>query len=106
MKTFKYISGGILFVLFISCAGRQSTIQGTVLMRTESEAHVNLGSDDGVSVGDTLTVYRNDNPSGTYTRPVRVGTARVIKILDSHHSNVEVIHGGIYEHDVVEKVNK
>lgn len=103
MKTFKNIAVTILFGLFFGCAGQTSVIQGTVQMRTDSEAHINIGSDDGIVVGDTLIVYHNENPSGTYTRPVRTGEVKVIKILDPHHAAVSIIYGGIYERDVVEK---
>lgn len=99
MKTFKNIAVTILFGLFFGCDGQTSVIQGTVQMRTDSEAHINIGSDDGIVIGDTLIVYHNENPSG----PVQTGEVKVIKILDPHHAAVSIIYGGIYERDVVEK---
>lgn len=95
--------GGLVLVvlLVVSCFG-SNLIKGSVVMRTDSEAHIVLGSDDEIQVGDTLTVWRQEH-SGATTRTVPVGTVRAIRILDEGHSAVEVVRGSIRERDLVEK---
>ena len=72
------------------------------MMKTETESFINLGGDDGIEVGDTLSVWRDQNVR-KMTRTVRVGEVRVMKILDKNHSAVEMLNGKLNEQDVVEK---
>jgi hypothetical protein len=103
MKPSTFIIVAILSsVAIVGCAVSPSVIKGVVVMRTPTEVHVNLGSADGVQVGDTLTVFRSE-PWATTQRNVRVGMVRVVKILDKNYSAVEVLRGTLYERDIVEK---
>ena len=90
-------------LIIVGCSGGQSIIKGTVVMRTGTEAHINLGSDDGIQIGDTLSVWRDETSGRTKTRNVRVGEVRVIKILGKNYSAVEILKGNLNEQDVVEK---
>jgi hypothetical protein len=90
-------------LMIVGCSVGPSVIKGTVIMRTPTEAHINLGSDDGVQVGDTLTVWRDENRATSSTRLVRAGKIRVLRVIDRSYSAVEVLQGTVYEHDTVEK---
>ena len=74
-------------------------------MKLEKEAHISIGSADGIQVGDILTVYRTkESPitnqaivpdrSGKYQpktkyEMVNVGKAKVTEILSEHYAAVE-----------------
>jgi hypothetical protein len=90
-----------LFV--VGCSLGPSVVKGTVIMRTPTEAHINLGSDDGIQVGDTLSVWRDEGRAKSVTRNVRTGEVRVTKVIDKNYSAVEVLKGTVYERDIVEK---
>lgn len=91
-------------VLWITaCSPSSRVVKGNVMMRTTSEAHVDLGADDGIHVGDTLAVYREEPLSSHETRTRRVGLVRVIKLIDKDYSAVEVLEGSLKEGDTVEK---
>lgn len=90
-------------LMIVGCSVGPSVIKGTVIMRTPTEAHINLGSDDGVQVGDTLTVWRDESRAKSITRNVRTGEVRVTKVIDKNYSAVEVLKGTVYERDIVEK---
>ena len=90
-------------VMIVGCSVGPSVIKGTVIMRTPTEAHINLGSEDGIQVGDTLTVWRDESQRGSRTRNVRIGEVRVVKVIDKNYSAVEVLKGNPYERDIVEK---
>ena len=104
MKT--WVIGSTTFVVALVIAGcfaGSTVVKGSVVMRIKSEAHINLGSADGIQVGDTLTVYREEGGSSSSSRTVRVGKVRVARILDASHATVEVLSGTVQERDVVEK---
>jgi hypothetical protein len=86
----------------------------------DNEAHICIGSHDGLKVGDTLTVYRTKQvgfptlpygPGRTqaeYERSyryerVRVGKVRVTRIFDGHFAAVVVVTGEIDYPDIVER---
>ena len=93
----------IAVVIIAGCSSTPSVLKGTVVMRTATEAHINLGSDDGIQVGDTLSVWRDETSGRIKTRNVRVGEVKVIKILGKNYSAVELLRGNLNEQDVVEK---
>jgi hypothetical protein len=104
MKTWVIIAATVSLAVFITgCFTGSSIVKGYVVMRTNSEAHINLGSDDGIQVGDTLTVYREERGNSLSSRTVRVGKVRVARILDADHAAVEVLRGTLQERDAVEK---
>ena len=104
MKTWVIGTTTISLALFIAgCFAGSSIVKGYVVMRTTSEAHINLGGDDGIQVGDTLTVWRQESSGATTNRTVRVGIVRVTKLLDDHNAAVEILAGGVRERDSVEK---
>jgi hypothetical protein len=54
-----YTFSVVILVLTLGIAGcscGQSVTKGTIVMRTETESYINLGYDDGIQVGDTLSV--------------------------------------------------
>ncbi len=104
MKTAFVCSALIATVLVVACSAGFRVIKGSVLIRTPTEARIDLGSEDGIQVGDTLTVWREERWEGTSTRTVRVGTVRVASMLDREHATVEVLTGFVRERDRVEKV--
>ncbi len=107
MKAYSCLGLMIIASLLVQgCSSGPSVIKGSVIMRTADGAHINLGSDDGIQLGDTLTVFHNETPIGGNSRSVRAGKVKVIKILDKNYSAVEVIEGTLDERDTVEKKNK
>ena len=72
-------------------------------MKTVTEAHIDLGSEDSLQVGDTLAVLRNESHASSRTRLVWVGTARVVKILDGTHAAIVPLTGTLEERDIVGK---
>lgn len=103
MKIFVCVIVIILLIMSLTgCSLSSSVIRGYVVMRTPSETHINLGSADGVHLGDTLTAFRAD-PGAPGVRSVRVGLVRVTKIMSNSYSEVEVLRGTLYERDIVEK---
>lgn len=73
------------------------------LVEMENRFQSDLGSDDGIQVGDTLAVWRRESSGATVSRTVLVGSARATRILDEHHAAVEVLKGSLQELDSVEK---
>lgn len=95
-------------------------MRGSVVAVMDNEAHICIGSHDGLKVGDTLTVYRTKQvgfptlpygPGRTqaeYERSyryerVRVGKVRVTRIFDGHFAAVVVVTGEIDYPDIVER---
>ena len=106
MKVYSWFGMIIIASIVVAgCSSASSVIGGLVVMRTEKEAHINLGSDDGIQVGDTLTVFRSE-PTAPGIRNVRVGFVKVTKLMDGNYSAVEVLTGTLYERDIVEKRNR
>jgi len=46
------------FPFFGGCSTGHDTLRGSVLMKLDEVAHICVGSDDGIRVGDILLVYR------------------------------------------------
>lgn len=90
---------------FLGCSLESNVTKGSVIMITATEAHINLGSGDELKVGDTPSVWRDERSEGLRTRTVRVGFARIIRVLDENHSVVELLTGTLRERDSVEKRN-
>lgn len=113
---------GVLASLMLAmsgCSANHETMRGSVIMALEKEAHICIGSENGLQVGDRVTIYRvkqvpstkeaivPDRSSGyrpkvRYER-VKVGTARVIEILSEHYAAIELIEGELLANDIVEK---
>jgi hypothetical protein len=106
--------------IFTGCSGSRETMRGSAVMKIDDEAHISIGSDDGIKVGDTLTVYRTiidaragdpDNPQTYRTleakditvQKLRVGEVKVIRIFNEHYSAVKLLEGLIADGDIVEK---
>ncbi len=104
MKPASICNALITTVLVVACSAGFRVIKGSVIIRTPTEARIDLGSEDGIQVGDTLTVWREERREGTSTRTVRVGTVRVASMLDREHATVEVLTGSLRERDRVEKL--
>lgn len=85
----------------LGCTPGSTFIRGSVIMQTATEAHINLGSEDGIQLGDTLVVWREE-AAGASSRTVRVGMIRVVRVLE-RHAAVEVLRGNLRERDRVEK---
>jgi hypothetical protein len=108
-----------LTLVMSGCSANHETMRGSVVMALEKEAHICIGSEDRLQVGDRVTIYRTKqvpstkeavvpDRSGGY-RPkmryekVKVGTARVSEILSEHYAAIELIEGDLQENDIVEK---
>ncbi|GEM_PF-4011427 len=48
----------VAFLAVEGCSTSHETMRGSVLMKLDDEAHMCIGSDDGIRVGDILFVYR------------------------------------------------
>ena len=94
----------VLMLSIIGCSCGGSVLKGTIVMRTETESYINLGYDDGIKLGGTLSIWR-DQSVGKTIGNVSVGKVRVIKILDKNHAAVEALKGNLNEQDIVEKRN-
>ncbi|MEK9139070.1 MAG: hypothetical protein AAB393_18275 [Bacteroidota bacterium] len=104
MKTWVIGVATLSLALFIAgCFAGSSIVKGYVVMRTSSEAHINLGSDDGIQLGDTLVVWREEKSGAPGGRTVRSGRVKVVRLLDKNHAAVEVLSGNLRERDRVEK---
>jgi hypothetical protein len=82
-------------------------------------AHICMGSEDRLQVGDRVTIYRVKQVHATKEptvpdrsrgyRPkmryekVKAGTARVTEILSEHYATIELIEGEMLANDIVEK---
>ena len=106
--------------VFGGCSTTHETMRGSVLMKLDDEAHICIGSDDGIQMGDVLFVYRIkvDNqwwlpeyqqrvPTATrkkinYQR-VKVGEVRLTEIFDEHFAAVRLISGELQGSDIVER---
>ena len=106
-------------VMLSACSVSHETMRGSVVMAFEKEAHICIGSEDGIQVGDRVLIYRTKqvpstkeaivpDRSGGYRPKVRyekvkVGTARVTEILSEHYAAIELIEGDLQANDIVEK---
>ncbi len=89
-------------VIVSGCSVNHETMRGSIVMVLDEEAHICLGSQDGIRVGERVLIYRAKeipstkeaivpDKSGTYkpkTRytMVKVGTAEVTEILSDHYA--------------------
>lgn len=102
------------------CTVSHQVMRGSVVAVMDNEAHICIGSHEGLRVGDTLAVYRTKqvgfptipfSPGRTraeYERSyryerLRVGKVRVIRIFDEHFAAVEVLTGEVDYPDIVER---
>ena len=82
----------LTLVIFIGIAltgcSRHQRMRGSVAMKlSDTVAHVCLG-DREVSVGDRVTVYRNDCLGKKVCERVLVGRGKVTTLLNEHYSEV------------------
>lgn len=83
----------LTFALFIliavaSCSTRHQRMQGSVAMKlSDTVAHVCLGEGQ-VSVGDRVTLFRNDCVGKKVCEKVPVGQGKITKNLNEHYSEV------------------
>ena len=105
-------------VMIIGCSVSHQTMRGSVVMKIDQEAHICIGSDDGIKVGDVVTIYRAKalpltkeaivpDQKGRYiarTRyeKVKAGRAKVTAILSEHYAAIEMIEGQLEMSDIVE----
>ena len=111
---------GMLSMLVEGCSISHQTMRGSVVAIVDKEAHICIGSGDGLKVGDTLTVYRTRQvgfPTLPYGAPrspgeiersfryerTKVGKVTVTRIFDEHFAAVAVVTGEVDYPDVVEK---
>ncbi len=106
-------------VIVSGCSANHETMRGSIVMVLEKEAHICLGSQDGIRVGERVTVYRTKeipstkeaivpDRSGTY-KPrtkytmVKVGIGEVTEILSEHYAAIKIVEGEFQANDIVEK---
>ncbi|HEX9657065.1 MAG TPA: hypothetical protein VGB89_09175 [Bacteroidota bacterium] len=114
------IGVGLIGAVFGGCTVSHPAMRGSVVAILDGEAHICIGSHDGLRVGDTLAVYRTRQvgfptvpygpewSSGEIERSYRyektkVGKVRVIRIFDEHFAAVEVLAGEVDYPDIVER---
>lgn len=102
------------------CSVTHSTMRGSIIAMLDNEAHICIGTSDGLNIGDTLTVYRTRQmgrsmlPYGPIRtsaeiersfryKKTKVGKVRVIQVFDQHFAAVEVLAGEVDYPDIVEK---
>ncbi len=85
---------------------RAEMIKGSVVMLDSAGAHIDLGKESGLVIGETLIVYREVPITGHQTQTDRVGIVRVTKYLDNKYSAVEVLEGSVREGDRVERSSR
>jgi hypothetical protein len=90
-------------------AGHEYLMRGQVVDVTGSEAVVCIGSRDGAQVSQDLTAYKMVQKSigGSGKNPprwerVKVGTVRVVEVLDEHFAKTQVTSGTVKVNDIVE----
>ncbi len=116
------VTAPVLFVLtgfLAGCSVSHPAMRGSVVAMVDNEAHICIGTYDGLKVGDTLTVYRTRQvgrstlPYGPIRIPAeiersfryektKVGKVRVTRLFDEHFAAVEVVAGEIDYPDIVE----
>jgi hypothetical protein len=119
----KYFFGVLLLpaVLVIAgCPSSHETMRGSVLMKLDNEAHICIGSEDGIQVGDILVVYRvkvedqwwlqeyqQRYPAASLKKinyeKIKVGEVRVTEIFNEHFAAVKLVSGELQGSDIVEK---
>jgi len=106
-------------LLISGCSANHEAMRGSVIMAFERQAHICIGREDGLQVGDRVVIYRVKqvpstkeavvpDRSGGYKpkmryEKVKVGTARVTEILSEHYAAIELIEGELLANDIVEK---
>jgi hypothetical protein len=109
------ISALLAITLLSSCAAsgqgggliHGGFMRGQVVRITSAETIVCIGSSDGASVGQELTVYRYLDPQpmeGADFVREDVGVVEVTEILDAHFARVRLVDGKIEKYDIVETV--
>lgn len=109
----------VFAAIVAACSPGHEVMRGSVVMMVQNGAHICLGSEDGVRVGELLTIYRTKeiplpnepmvpDGSGRYQprvkhELVKVGMARVTAILGEHYAAIELIEGELEASDIVEK---
>lgn len=97
-----YVQEGDLVEKESSPPPRKETLEGSIVMADSSGAHIDLGKDQGLVLGDTLIVSREEPITGHQLRRVRMGIVRVAGFVDRKYSQVEVLEGSVREGDHVE----
>lgn len=109
-----------LILVFSGCSTSHETMRGSVLMKLDDEAHICIGSDDGIGVGDVLFVYRikvdnqlwlldyqlrypTANAKKVSYQKVKVGEVKVTEIFNEHFAAVKLISGELQGSDIVER---
>lgn len=116
------ISVIVALALIGGCTVTHKTMRSSIVMKLADEAHICIGVDDGIKVGDILTVYRTKevplpqqaivpDRSGRYQpkvkyEMVRVGRAKVTALLGEHYASVKPIDMVLEASDIFETTNR
>lgn len=109
---------GLIFVA--GCTVSHTTMRGHVVDVLDGETYVCIGKEDGLKVGDLMTVYRTrqigvshlpdtrSRSKGEILRSysyekIKVGTVKVTRLVEEHFAVVESVGGEIDYPDIVEK---
>ena len=110
----------LAFTFLEGCTVSHLTMRGSVVDVVDGETYICIGKEDGLKVGDTLTVYRTKQvgvsrlPYSPYWskgeilrsysyEKTKVGTVKVTKLVEEHFAIVEVTSGEIDYPDIVER---
>ncbi len=89
-------------------AGHKYLMRGQVVEVAGSEAVLCIGDSDGARVNQQLTAYKmvasNAGGSKNPTRweKIKVGTVRIVQVVDEHFANAQVVSGDVQVNNVVE----
>lgn len=115
------LAQGIVVSIMFGCTVSHQTMRGSILATYKDKADICIGRDDGIRVGDILTVFEInlDNkwqgpeydqrfPTAEYLRmpkyrKVKAGGVRVIRIFDEHFAEVQLVSGELESNSIVEK---
>ena len=97
-----------------ACSSLQSArheylMRGQVVEITGTEAVVCVGSQDGAQAGQELNAYKfvSTNAGGSGKSPprwekVKVGSVRIVQVIDEHFAKAQVINGPVEVNNIVE----
>ncbi len=81
-------------------------IKGSIIEASGSEVCLDVGSRDGVSVGQEMDVYKipETKPEALHFTRVLTGKVRITEIIDDYFAKARVISGKAEKGDIVELI--
>ena len=101
----------LLSVALSSCATMQSSyhqyvMKGSIVEAPGSDVYLCVGSKDGATVGQELSVYKiitdNSNPKRPAFRREYTGKVKIEEIVDEHFAKAKIVSGAAEKNSIVE----